>query len=88
MILFMIGLWLGMIYFGFKLFRIYTQTAKYQYTKKYLTFFAALSLSMVACTFVTALTCYLNFGKGLKDHCKLYSKYFIHSNVSLLQTIY
>ncbi|KAJ3196914.1 hypothetical protein HK101_007279 [Irineochytrium annulatum] len=41
MCLFMFGLLLGIAYFAFKLFRIYTQTQKYHYTKKYLTFFVA-----------------------------------------------
>ncbi|KAJ3416704.1 hypothetical protein HDV05_000534 [Chytridiales sp. JEL 0842] len=56
---FMAGLVLGISYFCFKLFRIYTQTEKYQFTKRYLTFFGTLAV---------ALWCYKNFGRGLKDH--------------------
>ncbi|KAI8929062.1 hypothetical protein BC831DRAFT_445361 [Entophlyctis helioformis] len=65
---FLFGVVLAMGYFIFKIVRIYTQPAKYSDTKYYLTFFAALSLLMVISTFVVAIQCILNFGKGLKTH--------------------
>ncbi|KAJ3105257.1 hypothetical protein HDU97_008280 [Phlyctochytrium planicorne] len=68
MALFMFGLLLGLAYFVFKLVRIYTQMEKYQFTKKYLTFFACICILMVSLTFGTALYCYRSFGKGLKQH--------------------
>ncbi|KAJ3207965.1 hypothetical protein HDU67_007107 [Dinochytrium kinnereticum] len=66
--LFMFGLLMGLVYFLFKLFRIYTQIEKYQFTKRYLTFFACICLLMVSLTFGVALYCYRSFGKGLKQH--------------------
>nr|KAJ3421225.1 hypothetical protein HK105_004176 [Polyrhizophydium stewartii] len=65
---FLFGLVLAMGYFSFKIFRIFTRPEQYSDTKYYLTFFAALSLTMVIATFVTAVMCILNFGKGLGSH--------------------
>ncbi|KAJ3049077.1 hypothetical protein HDU99_008995, partial [Rhizoclosmatium hyalinum] len=47
-IAFMCGLILADGYFGFKIYRIYTKPEKYQYTKKYLTFFGMFYLMFVA----------------------------------------
>ncbi|KAJ3235229.1 hypothetical protein HDU78_005300 [Chytriomyces hyalinus] len=65
---FMCGLMLANSYFAFKIFRIFTQPEKYQYTKKYLTFFALLSIIVVSVSLGITGLCYSNFGKGLKEH--------------------
>lgn len=70
MMVFMGGLVLAVAYFVFKLYRIYTQPEKYSDTKNFLTFFAALSLAVVIATFVIAVICVRNFGRGLKSLCK------------------
>jgi hypothetical protein len=46
MALFMLGLILGISYFVFKLFRIYTNPVKYQFTIRYLTFFGESQLAL------------------------------------------
>ncbi|KND01770.1 uncharacterized protein SPPG_03562 [Spizellomyces punctatus DAOM BR117] len=68
--LFCCGVVLAMSYFVFKLVRIYMRKNEPQYsdTKHYLTFFACLSLAVMIMTFVNAIVCYRNFGKGLKEH--------------------
>ncbi|KAI9101281.1 hypothetical protein DFS34DRAFT_592163 [Phlyctochytrium arcticum] len=70
MALFCCGVLLAMAYFIFKLVRIYMRKNEPQYsdTKHYLTFFACLSLAVMIMTFVNAIICYRNFGKGLKEH--------------------
>ncbi|KAJ8327281.1 hypothetical protein QVD99_008162 [Batrachochytrium dendrobatidis] len=65
---FLFGLILAVAYFIFKLVRIHTRQAQYADTKYYLTFFAVLSLAMVIATFIIAIKCILNFGKGLACH--------------------
>ncbi|KAJ3025625.1 UNVERIFIED_CONTAM: hypothetical protein HDU68_006935 [Siphonaria sp. JEL0065] len=67
-IAFMFGLLLADAYFGFKIFRIFTQPEKYQYTKKYLTFFASLSIIVVTLSMAVTGFCYTNFGMGLAEH--------------------
>ncbi|ORY27580.1 hypothetical protein BCR33DRAFT_858415 [Rhizoclosmatium globosum] len=67
-IAFMCGLILADGYFGFKIYRIYTKPEKYQYTKKYLTFFAALSIIVVTLSLAVTGLCMSHFGKGLKEH--------------------
>ncbi|KAI8616920.1 hypothetical protein BC830DRAFT_152353 [Chytriomyces sp. MP71] len=64
---FMAGLVLAVGYFGFKIFRIFTQSEKYQYTKKG-SHTAVLSIFVVTTSFVITWLCYMNFGKGLKEH--------------------
>ncbi|KAJ1908560.1 hypothetical protein IWQ60_011653, partial [Tieghemiomyces parasiticus] len=70
MMLFMFGLLLTMVYFIYRLVRIYdsSQVQRYANTSKFLTFFAAVSLLVSVCTFLQAIICYRNFGRGLKDH--------------------
>lgn len=90
--LFFIGMFAGVAYFIFKIYRIYdpSQSEKYRFVKEFLTFFgkqlpfltclyllltkygfpASVSLALVVLTIINALICCLNFGKGLKPHCK------------------
>ncbi|KAI9329166.1 hypothetical protein BDR26DRAFT_872797 [Obelidium mucronatum] len=67
-IAFLFGLLLADGYFGFKIYRIFTQPEKYQYTKKYLTFFASLSIIVVTLSMAVTGVCFSNFGLGLKEH--------------------
>lgn len=66
--LFIGGLFLGMGYFIFKLVRMYSpsQSGKYANTRNFLTFFAAVSLSVLCLTIAQSIICYRNFDKGLK----------------------
>ncbi|OAD08790.1 hypothetical protein MUCCIDRAFT_158968 [Mucor lusitanicus CBS 277.49] len=68
--LFFIGMFAGVAYFIFKIYRIYdpSQSEKYRFVKEFLTFFASVSLALVVLTIINALICCLNFGKGLKPH--------------------
>ncbi|PHZ07987.1 uncharacterized protein RHIMIDRAFT_270897 [Rhizopus microsporus ATCC 52813] len=68
--LFFLGLFAGVAYFSFKLYRIYdvSQAEKYKFVKDFLTFFASVSLAFVILTLVNAIICFLNFDKGLKPH--------------------
>ncbi|KAL1925205.1 uncharacterized protein VTP21DRAFT_88 [Calcarisporiella thermophila] len=70
MIIFLMGLVGGMIYFIFKLVRMYdpSQELKYQHIVLFLTAFAVLSFIALVLTFVNAIVCWMNFGKGLKQH--------------------
>ena len=70
MSMFMFGCVLAVAYFIFKLVRMYDvmQSGKYMYSRNYLTFFASLSLFCVVVTFINAVVCFMNFGKGLQEH--------------------
>ncbi|KAI8636448.1 hypothetical protein BD408DRAFT_426111 [Parasitella parasitica] len=70
--LFFIGMFAGIAYFIFKIYRIYdpSQIEKYTYVKEFLTFFASVSLALVVLTIINAFICFLNFGRGLKPHLK------------------
>ncbi|KAI8808167.1 hypothetical protein BJ742DRAFT_748034 [Cladochytrium replicatum] len=70
MCLFVFGLLLAMVYFIFKITRMFQpeQALKYRYTRNHLTFFATLSLVVVTLTIINAIVSLRNFGKGLKQH--------------------
>ncbi|KAL1916545.1 uncharacterized protein VTP21DRAFT_5736 [Calcarisporiella thermophila] len=70
MMLFLVLLLGGMAYFAFKLVRMYgaEQALKYRAMLLFLSTFAAISLMALLATFVNALACWLNFGKGLKQY--------------------
>ncbi|KAL1918349.1 uncharacterized protein VTP21DRAFT_3009 [Calcarisporiella thermophila] len=70
MVVFLVTLACGFAYFGFKIVRMYMpdQKKKYQYTHMFLTSFAAISLAALIATFLNAVLCWRNFGKGLKQH--------------------
>ncbi|KAL7317728.1 hypothetical protein PS15m_004043 [Mucor circinelloides] len=70
--LFFIGMFAGVAYFIFKIYRIYdpSQSEKYKFVKEFLTFFASVSLALVVLTIINAFICCLNFGKGLKPHLR------------------
>ncbi|KAK9767351.1 hypothetical protein K7432_002928 [Basidiobolus ranarum] len=69
-VIFLFGLCCGAGYFTFKLIRMQQRRHEDQYRSViiFLTFFAALSLVMIAVTIVMTIQCYINFGKGLKFH--------------------
>ena len=71
----MTGCVLAMVYFIFKLVRMYqpSQESKYSFTRRFLTFFAALSLLVVTFTLINSLVCFVNFDKGLKPHISMRS---------------
>ncbi|KAI8072177.1 uncharacterized protein B0P05DRAFT_494327 [Gilbertella persicaria] len=68
--LFFIGLAAGIAYFIFKIYRIYdySQQAKYEFVKEFLTFFACVTLVLIILTIINAAICCYNFDKGLKAH--------------------
>jgi multisubunit Na+/H+ antiporter MnhB subunit len=70
---FITGCVLGLAYFIFKLARMYdpSRADKYVHTRRFLTFFAVLSLLVVGGTVVNAIFCFRNFGKGLKPHISM-----------------
>ncbi|ORX90029.1 hypothetical protein K493DRAFT_340261 [Basidiobolus meristosporus CBS 931.73] len=69
-VIFLFGLCCGAGYFIFKLIRMQQRRHEPQYKNViiFLTFFAALSLIMIAATIVMTVQCYVNFGQGLKFH--------------------
>ncbi|KAI9486234.1 MAG: hypothetical protein EXX96DRAFT_548219 [Benjaminiella poitrasii] len=73
MSVFFLGMFAGIAYFIFKIYRIYdpSQRQKYIYVKEVLTFFASVSLALVVLTIANAFMCFINFGKGLKPHRKI-----------------
>ncbi|KXS16862.1 hypothetical protein M427DRAFT_55192 [Gonapodya prolifera JEL478] len=69
---FMLGLVTLLAYFIFKIWRTYNaqdpeREKRYQSTRKYLTFFGALSIFVVAMTLVVGTICWMNFGRGLQQ---------------------
>ncbi|KAJ1651956.1 hypothetical protein IWQ61_007599 [Dispira simplex] len=72
MCLFMVGLVASMVYFIYRLVRIYTVTNSERYLNagKFLTFFAAVSLVAIVLTFIQSVICYRNFDQGLKCHLR------------------
>ncbi|KNE58551.1 hypothetical protein AMAG_04117 [Allomyces macrogynus ATCC 38327] len=69
MVVFLISLLVGIVYFVFKIVRIWTLNRERLYgTQLFLTFFASLSLAMLVLTLINSVMCYFNFGKGLKTH--------------------
>lgn len=61
----------SMAYFLFKLVRMYTDKARkdqYMPARRSLTSFAVITLLLITITIVNAITCMLNFNKGLKPH--------------------
>lgn len=71
--LFVVGCLLACAYFIFKMVRMYepSQASKYEYTRKFLTFFASLSLAVVFATLVITRICFSNFDRGLKPHIEI-----------------
>ncbi|KAL1922762.1 uncharacterized protein VTP21DRAFT_9138 [Calcarisporiella thermophila] len=67
---FLFGLLCGVVYFCYKIRRMYdpTQAHKYENIIKFLTTYAAMSLAALTLTFANACMCWRNFGKGLKQH--------------------
>lgn len=61
----------SMAYFLFKLVRMYTDKARlaqYLPARRSLTSFAVITLLLITVTIINAITCMLNFNKGLKPH--------------------
>ncbi|ORY07120.1 hypothetical protein K493DRAFT_273791 [Basidiobolus meristosporus CBS 931.73] len=84
-VFFLLGLCCGAGYFIFKLIRIQQKRTerKYKSTIIFLSFFASLSLVMIFITIIMTIQCYLNFGKGLKSHCKLFYLLLVNSRVGI-----
>lgn len=68
---FLVTLVLALIYFIFKITRIYTdpkRKTEYEKIRIFLTTFAALSVVVTVMTLIYGYMCWRNFGKGLKKH--------------------
>ncbi|SCV72690.1 BQ2448_4227 [Microbotryum intermedium] len=67
--IFTVGCALGLIYFSYKLVRIYQlRSTDYILVFKSLTVFAALCFAALVWTITTSTICYRNFGRGLRYH--------------------
>ncbi|KDE05747.1 hypothetical protein MVLG_03839 [Microbotryum lychnidis-dioicae p1A1 Lamole] len=67
--IFTVGCGLGLIYFTYKLVRIYQlRSTDYVLVFKSLTLFAALCFAALVWTITTSTICYRNFGRGLRYH--------------------
>lgn len=58
----------GLVYFIFKLVRIWTWRSYYQAVQKSLTAFAVITILLIILTIANAIICMRNFGAGLKAH--------------------
>lgn len=58
----------GLVYFIFKLVRIWTWRSYYEAVQKSLTAFAVITILLIILTIVNAIICMRNFGSGLKAH--------------------
>lgn len=68
MLLFLVGLTGAMVYFVYKLFRIWQlKDTLYKEVYKSLTVFSTLSMLLLLITAVMTIQCMLNFGRGLKN---------------------
>ncbi|KAM0748540.1 hypothetical protein T439DRAFT_327802 [Meredithblackwellia eburnea MCA 4105] len=59
----------GMLYFAYKIYRMFARTSegRYSNTRATLIIFAGASIVLLLVTFVVSVICLRNFGKGLKD---------------------
>ncbi|KAF8927211.1 hypothetical protein BGZ58_010570 [Dissophora ornata] len=67
---FLVAMLCGVVYFIFKVIRMYVGSKADNYigVKKFLTLFASLCLITILLTIANAAICFRNFGKGLKPH--------------------
>ncbi|KAK3822829.1 MAG: hypothetical protein J3Q66DRAFT_330223 [Benniella sp.] len=67
---FFLAMFCGIVYFIFKVIRMYRgpKVRNYEGVNKFLTLFASLCMLTILLTFANATICYRNFGKGLKPH--------------------
>jgi len=67
----------AMAYFLFKLVRMYQPNYEQSYipARKPLTTFAVITLLLIIATIINAITCIMNFDKGLKPHINSKGKY-------------
>ncbi|KAF9998536.1 hypothetical protein BGZ80_001549 [Entomortierella chlamydospora] len=71
MSVFLFTMFCGIVYFVFKVCRMWIPSQKiqnYEGVKKFLTLFASLCLITILLTIVNTIICFRNFGKGLKPH--------------------
>ncbi|KAF9286797.1 hypothetical protein BGZ68_002549 [Mortierella alpina] len=67
---FLVAMLAGVVYFIFKVVRMYVgeKAPLYKGVNQFLTLFASLCLITILATIANAMICYRNFGKGLKPH--------------------
>ncbi|KAF9960790.1 hypothetical protein BGZ72_005955 [Mortierella alpina] len=70
MITFLVAMHCGVLYFVFKVVRMYVgdRVMNYEGVRNFLMLFATLCLMTILATIANAAVCYRNFGKGLKAH--------------------
>ncbi|KAF4125052.1 hypothetical protein GMORB2_3891 [Geosmithia morbida] len=61
----------GLVYFLFKLVRIWTWRSYYEAVQKSLTAFAVITILLIVLTIINAVVCMVNFGRGLKPHIQM-----------------
>ncbi|KAL6862941.1 hypothetical protein ACO1O0_003184 [Amphichorda felina] len=72
----------GLVYFLFKLVRIWTFKNYYEAVRKSLTAFAVITILLIILTIANAIVCMLNFGAGLKTHLLASKKHDDHPDLN------
>ena len=72
----------GLVYFIFKLVRIWTWKEYYEAVQKSLTAFAVITILLIILTIANGIICMLNFGAGLKNHLQVPKKDDEHTDLN------